>query len=71
MAHNLHLSATDLEDDQTIPEMIIEGKQVSYLSMIGSLMYLMLGMCPDITYTIETLSWFSAKSKFIHWKAAK
>ena len=50
MAHNLHLSATDPEDDRTILEMIIEGKQVSYLSMIGSLMYFMLGMHLDIAY---------------------
>jgi len=68
MAHNLHLSATDLEDDQTIPEMIIEGKQVSYLSVIGFLMYLMLGTHLDITYTIGTLSRFSAKPKLTHWK---
>jgi len=71
MAHNLHLSATDLEDNRIIPEMIIEGKQVSYLSVIGSLMYLMLGMRPDIAYAIGTLSWFSAKPKLTHWEAAK
>ena len=33
MAHNLHLSVTDPEDDQTILEVIIEEKQVSYLSV--------------------------------------
>jgi len=71
MAHNLHLSATDPEDDQTIPEMIIEGKQVAYLSVIGSLIYLMLGTCPDIAYAIGTLSQFSEKSKLTHWEAAK
>jgi len=71
MAHNLHLSATDPENDRTIPEMIIEGKQVSYLSVIGSLMYLMLGTCLDIAYTIGTLSRFSAKPKLTHWEAAK
>jgi len=71
MAHNLHLSATDPEDNRTIPEMIIEGKQVSYLSVIGSLMYLMLRTRPDITYAIGTLSRFSTKSKLTHWEAAK
>ena len=71
MAHNLHLSVTDPEDDRTIPEMIIEGKQVSYLSMIGSLMYLMLRTCPDIAYAIGTLSRFSARPKLTHWEAAK
>jgi len=39
--------------------------------MIGSLMYLMLGTHPDITYAIGTLSWFSAKPKLTHWEAAK
>jgi len=71
MAHNLHLSVTDPEDDQTIPEMIIEGKQVSYLFMIGSLMYLMLGTHPDIAYAIGTLSRFSARLKLTHWEAEK
>ena len=44
MAHNSQLSVTDPEDDRIIPEQIIEGCQVSYLTVIGSLMYLMLGM---------------------------
>ena len=71
MVHNLQLSASDLEDNWIIPEMVIDGKQVSYLTVIGSLMYLMLGTCPDIAYVVGALSRFSAKPSHMHWEAAK
>ena len=65
MVHNSQLSATDPEDDQVIQEQVIEGCQVSYLTIIGSLMYLMLGTRPDIAYAVGTLSRFSAKPKLV------
>ena len=34
MVHNPQLSATDLEDDRTVPEQVIEGRQVSYLTVL-------------------------------------
>ena len=71
MAYNSQLSATDPEDDRTVPEQVIEGRQVSYLIIIGSLMYLMLGTRPDLAYAVGTLSRFSAKPKLAHWEAAK
>ena len=71
MAHNSQLSATSPDDNQSIPEMVIKGHQVSNLTVIGSLMYLMLGTCPDITYTVGTLSCFSAKPNLSHLEAAK
>ena len=71
MAHNSQLSATDPEDDRIIPEQVIEGRQVSYLTIIGSLMYLMLRTHPNIAYVVGTLSHLSAKSKLAHWEAAK
>ena len=71
MAHNSQLSATSPDDNQSIPEMVIEGHQVSYLTVIGSLMYLMLGTHPDIAYAVGTLSRFSAKPNLSHWEAAK
>ncbi|KIK75509.1 hypothetical protein PAXRUDRAFT_92474, partial [Paxillus rubicundulus Ve08.2h10] len=37
----------------------------------NSLMYLMLGTCPYITYAVGTLSWFSTTPKQMHWEAAK
>ena len=71
MVHNSQLSATDPEDDRVIPEQVIKGRQVSYLTIIGSLMYLMLGTHSDIAYVVGTLSRFSAKPKLAHWEAAK
>ena len=71
MVHNLQLSASDPEDNQIILEMVIDGKQVSYLTVIGSLMYLMLGTRPDIAYAVGALSHFSAKPSHMHWEAAK
>ena len=65
------LSASDLEDNQLIPKMVIDGKQISYLTVIGSLMYLMLGIHPDIAYAVGALSCFSAKPNYMHWKAAR
>ena len=71
MVHNLQLSASNSEDNQIILEMVIDGKQVSYLTVIGSLMYLMLGTHQDIAYAIGALSHFSAKPSHMHWEAAK
>ena len=71
MVHNSQLSATDPEDDRTVPEQVIEGYQVSYLTGIGSLTYLMLGTRPNLAYAVGTLSCFSAKPKLAHWQAAK
>ena len=71
MVHNLQLSASNLKDNWIIPGMVINGKQVSYLTVIGSLMYLMLGTHLDITYAVGALSCFSAKPSHMHWKAAK
>ena len=71
MAQNSQLSVTDPEDDHIIPEQVIEGHQVSYLTIIGSLMYLMLRIHPNIAYAVRTLSHFSAKPKLAHWEAAK
>ncbi|KIK72109.1 hypothetical protein PAXRUDRAFT_22391 [Paxillus rubicundulus Ve08.2h10] len=71
MVHNSQLSATDLENNQILPEMVIEGWKVSYLTVISSLMYLMLGTCPDIAYAVGMLSWFSTAPKQMHWEVAK
>ena len=66
MAHNSQLSATSPDDNQSIPEMVIKGHQVSYLTVIGSLMYLILGTHPDIAYAVGTLSCFSAEPNLSH-----
>ena len=71
IAHNSQLSTTSPDDNQSIPEMVIKGHQVSYLTVIGSLMYLMLGTHPDIAFMVGILSHFSAKPNLSHWEAAK
>ena len=37
-----------------------------YQSAIGSLMYAMLGTCPDITYAVSVVSQFAAKPMQAH-----
>ena len=71
MTHSTTLSETDPEDSTMLPEIVINNKQVSYLTVIGSLMYLMLGTCPDLAFSVGTLSRFSASPKTCHWEAAK
>ena len=38
----------------------------SYQSAIGSLMYIMLGTCPDLTFAIQKLSSFSSNPSIDH-----
>jgi hypothetical protein len=54
-----------------IPEMNIRGKKVSYLTVIRSLIYAMLGTHPDLAFTVGLLSRFSTAPKKTHWEAAK
>ena len=71
MTHDTILSGTDPEDNTVLLEILINNKRVSYLTVIGSLMYLMLGTRPDLAFSVGTLSCFSASSKTCHWEAAK
>ena len=70
LQHNLKL--TPVQPGETpVPEMTINGKQVSYLTVIGSLMYAMLGTRPDLAFAVGLLSCFSAAPTGAHWEAAK
>ena len=42
-----------------------------YQSIIGSLLYLMIGTCPDIAFTVTHLSQFSMNPTEDHYKAAQ
>ena len=42
-----------------------------YPSIIGSLLYLMIGTCPDIAFTVTHLSQFSTNPTEDHYKAAQ
>ena len=71
MTHDTTLFRTNLEDNTMLLEILINNKWVSYLTVIGSLMYLMLGTHPDLTFSVGTLSHFSASPKTCHWGATK
>ena len=68
-AHKALVSAPD--DGDILHEITIEGHQVSYLSVIGSLMYAMLGTRPDLAYTVGVLSRYSSAPRASHWVMAK
>jgi len=73
MATGTDLSATNPDDDETIPQMaLVEGGPiVTYQSVVGSSMYAMLGTRADIAHTVGVLGRFSSNPKRHHWAAAK
>lgn len=71
MAANTKLTAQDPSSDATITEMKLGGKVVSYSSVVGSLMYAMMGTRPDIAYAVGVLGCYSSAPKQQHWSAAK
>jgi len=44
---------------------------IPYCEAIGSLMYASLGTCPDISYTVTTVSRFSSNPGMPHWDAVR
>lgn len=71
MATSSRLTVEDPENNATITDMEIGGKHVTYSSVVGSLMYAMMGTRPDIAYTVGILGRFSTNPKRHHWSAAK
>jgi hypothetical protein len=71
MSHSAHMTANDPEDNTPIFKVVWNGKQVSYTSAIGSLMYTMLGTRADLAYAVGVLGRYSANPKWCHWKAVK
>jgi transposase InsO family protein len=71
MSHSARMTADDPSDNTTIHEVIWNGCRVTYPSIIGSLMYAMLGTRPDIAYVVGVLGRYSANPKRCHWAAAK
>ena len=71
LATSAKLTAEDPKSNATITDMEIGGKRVSYSSVVGSLMYTMMGTRPDIAYTVGVLSCFSTNPKCHHWAAEK
>ena len=46
-------------------------RDVPYREAVGSLMYAALSTCPDIAFTVQTVSHFSTKPGPAHWEAVK
>ena len=66
MVTGAKLTAEDPKSNTTITDMEISGKRVLYSSVVGSLMYAMMGTRPDIAYAVRVLGCFSAKPKNHH-----
>ena len=59
-------------EDNTIHFQCIIGTQlVSYATIVGSLMYAMLGTRPNLAHVIGILSRYSSAPKFCHWEIVK
>jgi Reverse transcriptase (RNA-dependent DNA polymerase) len=59
------------DDCPHMPQEKADMEKVPYQSLIGSLMYTMLGTRPDIAYAVGALSKFSANPGQVHWNEAK
>ena len=71
MVANQRVSAEDPHDNRILHNIDINGKKVAYASVVGSLMYAMLGTRPDIAYAVGVLGRYSANPKACHWDMAK
>jgi len=72
---------TDLRDSQTpmdkdviltpasADHTAIGNDKLKYQCAVGSLMYLMLGTCPDIAFAVSQVSRFSSNPTTEHWKS--
>lgn len=45
-------------------------KKLPYRSLVGCLLYLSIGTCPDITYSVQQLSQYLDCYSYAHWNAA-
>ena len=68
MDPNVHL--TSMQSPSTTQDFACMHN-VPYHEAVGSLMYVALGTCPDITYAVQTVSHFTSKPGLDHWEAVK
>lgn len=72
MHHSVRIGVDDPRDNTVYREYCFgENITVSYASVVGYLMYAMLGTRPDIAYAVGVLGRYAANPKLIHWDAAK
>ncbi|KAJ2911698.1 hypothetical protein MD484_g8716, partial [Candolleomyces efflorescens] len=68
---NAKAIADDPVNNETLHSIIIEGHEVSYKSVVGSLMYAMLATRPDLAFAVGFLGRYAANPKQYHWSIAK
>ena len=73
MSTSTRISADDPDDNtvRTHMALVPGGPVVSYQSVVGSLMYGMMGTRPDTAYVVGVLGRYSAAPKACHWELAK
>ena len=67
VAHFKLSSTLCLHSDEEVDYM----SRVSYSSVVGFLMYVMVCMCPDLAYVVSAVSRYMAKPGKEHWKAVQ
>ena len=65
---NINLDTPETSENEDKPNGKISN---SYATLIGSLMYLVLGTRPDISYAVNKLAQFTQKPQPKHWTAVK
>jgi hypothetical protein len=68
---NAKAMADDPVNNETLHSIVIEGREVSYKSVVGSLMYAMLATRPDLAFAVGFLGRYAANPKQYHWSIAK
>jgi hypothetical protein len=73
MATNTLIAANDSGDDATLTHMALRagGPVLSYQSVVGMLMWAMLGTRPDLAYVTGLVGRYSANPKRCHWELVK
>jgi hypothetical protein len=64
-------SADDVTNNDTVKSMKIGDREVTYQSIVRSLMWLALGTRPDLAYTTGMIGQYSTNPKVCHWAMAK
>lgn len=71
MATHPHITSDDPEDNTVHQTLTIGTKSVLYPTIIGSLMYAMLGTHPDLAYVVGVLGRYASAPKLCHWEVTK
>jgi len=60
-----------IDDCPVTLQKINEMKSTPYFKALGSLMWLLVAICPDLSFTVNILSCFSYNPKKPHWNTLK